>query len=73
LNAAGSVFPTGIGPYSVTVAPSGKFAFVAASNEPGVWAHSINATTGALTKVLGSPFTAGAGRGQAMIPVLRHY
>lgn len=51
----------------VTIDPSGKFAYVAnwgdAGNPaialPGVLAFSINATTGALAPVAGSPFAAG--------------
>ena len=50
--AAGTTAATGAGPWSVTVDPSGKFAYVA-SNVAGVWAYSIDATTGALTSVGG--------------------
>ncbi len=46
-------------PDSVTVDPSGKFAYVANSGSSNVSAYTINATTGALTAVPGSPFAAG--------------
>jgi len=51
-------FPAGSGPRAVSVDPAGKFAYVA-NNGGGVSAYTINATTGALTAVAGSPFTAG--------------
>ncbi|MGC9237930.1 MAG: beta-propeller fold lactonase family protein, partial [Thiomonas sp.] len=46
-------------PYSVTVTPAGTFAYVANAGSNNVSAYSINATTGALTPVAGSPFAAG--------------
>jgi DNA-binding beta-propeller fold protein YncE len=64
--------PAALGPISVTVDPTGKFAYVgyAASNSNGVSAYSINASTGALTKIncvatgtvacVGTDFLAGA-------------
>ena len=39
--------------------PKGKFAYVVNSSSNNVSAYSINATTGALTPVKGSPFRAG--------------
>ena len=61
---AGSPFATGDSPVSVTVNPAGTFAYVAnfgsGNNAPGtVSAYSINASTGALKPVAGSPFAAG--------------
>jgi DNA-binding beta-propeller fold protein YncE len=54
----GSPFPAGSGPRSVTVDPTGQFAYVA--NQGGnVSAYAIDGTTGALTPVVGSPFPAG--------------
>ncbi len=50
----------GTGPQSVTVDPSGGFAYVANQGSHDVSAFSINATIGALTAVAGSPFAAGA-------------
>ena len=41
--------------------PGGTFAYVANFGSNNVLAYSINATTGALTPVTGSPFTAGSG------------
>ncbi len=65
---AGTPFPAGTEPLSVTVDPTGKFAYVAncgivcfGGSGPGnVSAYTIDATTGALTPVVGSPFPAGA-------------
>jgi 6-phosphogluconolactonase len=59
----GSPFATGTGPDSVEVDPTGKFAYV--TNEyygsgPGsVSAYTIDASTGTLTPITGSPFVAG--------------
>ena len=47
--AAGNALAVGIGPQSVTVHPSGKFAYVANKTVNAVSAFSINSTTGALT------------------------
>ncbi len=59
LNAvAGSPFAAGSKPVSVTVDPSGRFAYVAI--EGGVSAYRINSSTGALREVVGSPFAAGS-------------
>src|SRR5207249_561873 len=57
---AGSPFTAGTTPVSVTVAPSGAFAYVANANSNNVSAYTINAATGALTPVAGSPFAAGS-------------
>ena len=51
----------GDGPLSVTVDPSGKFAYVANSSDGTISAYTINAVTGTLTPVAGSPFLAGNG------------
>ncbi|MGB8909626.1 MAG: beta-propeller fold lactonase family protein [Candidatus Cybelea sp.] len=61
---AGSPFSVGSGPDGVAVDPTGKFAYVAnlSSNGPGtVSAFKIDETTGQLTQVAGSPFSAGSG------------
>lgn len=60
---SGSPFATGSAPVSVTIDPSGRFLYVAdqtfsASNN--VSAFAISSTSGALTPISGSPFTAGA-------------
>jgi hypothetical protein len=62
---AGSPFAAGIAPRSVTVDPSGKFAYVADLGR-NVSAHTINPSSGALTPVAGSPF-ADAGIGPASL------
>jgi DNA-binding beta-propeller fold protein YncE len=60
----GSPFPAGGGPASqgigqVAVDPTGRFAYVANESDKGVWGYTINATTGALTAIPGSPFPGG--------------
>jgi 6-phosphogluconolactonase (cycloisomerase 2 family) len=54
LTAIGSPFSTGTGTYptSITVDPSGKFAYVVNTGDGSIWAYSINQSTGAL----GTPF-----------------
>jgi 6-phosphogluconolactonase len=59
---AGSPFPAGIGPAGVTMDPMGKFVYVPNSSQcascaPGnVSAYTVNAGSGALTPIAGSPF-----------------
>jgi 6-phosphogluconolactonase len=60
----GSPFPSGQGPASVTIDPSGQFAYVGNENDsPGgdVSGYTIDATTGSLTAMNGSPFLSGSG------------
>jgi 6-phosphogluconolactonase len=61
----GSPFATGSGPGWVTVDPTGRYVYVAncarlcsGSGDGNVSGYAINKTTGALTPVPGSPFTA---------------
>ena len=49
LTSIGAAVAAGAGPISVTVDPSGKFAYVANSNSNNVSAYTINASTGVLT------------------------
>ena len=60
---AGSPFAAGTSPESISVDPSGKFAYVAnfgSANVSGsVSAYTIDASTGALSEIAGSPFAAG--------------
>ena len=56
---AGSPFPAGVGPTSVTVDATGQFAYVANAGSSNVSAYAIDTTTGALTPVAGSPFATG--------------
>jgi 6-phosphogluconolactonase len=58
---AGSPFAAGHEPYSVTVDPLGRFAYVANSGDNTVSAYTINGSTGALSAVSGSPFATGIG------------
>ena len=53
----GSPVTAGTDPCSVAVDPSGGFVYVANSGSANVSGYSINATTGALTALTGSPFT----------------
>ena len=46
-------------PLSVAVEPSGKFAYVANYSSNNISAYSIDATSGALTPLAGSPLEAG--------------
>ena len=48
-------------PQVVAVASTGKFAYVANFSSHTVSAYTINASSGALTPVKGSPFAAGSG------------
>jgi 6-phosphogluconolactonase (cycloisomerase 2 family) len=52
-------FPSSDGgrPTSAAVNPAGNFLYVTSNNDSDVAAYSINATTGALTLVSGSPFS----------------
>jgi 6-phosphogluconolactonase (cycloisomerase 2 family) len=55
----GSPFTSGGNPSSVVVSPSGKFVYVVDaenSSSDNISAYSVDATTGALTSVSGSPF-----------------
>ena len=45
-------FTAGTGPGSVTVDPTGKFAYVANCGSDDVSAYTIDSTTGALTQIL---------------------
>ncbi len=56
----GSPFPARSYPTSVTVYPTGQFAYVANGGSNNVSAYTIDGTTGALTPVAGSPFPAGS-------------
>ena len=49
------------GSFSVAVAPSGRFAYVANGISNNVSGYTINPSTGALTAIAGSPFAAGLG------------
>lgn len=51
-------FRAGTNPGSVSVDSSGRFAYVANLNSDDISAYTINATTGALTAIAGSPFLA---------------
>jgi 6-phosphogluconolactonase (cycloisomerase 2 family) len=54
-----STLATGTFPLNVVINPQGTFAFVANENSADISVYAINATTGALAQVAGSPFAAG--------------
>jgi 6-phosphogluconolactonase len=54
-----STLGTGTFPLSVVINPQGTFAYVANANSADISVYAINATTGALAQVAGSPFAAG--------------
>jgi 6-phosphogluconolactonase len=60
---AGSPFATGKSPRSIAIAPSGKFAYIAniggPSDNGSISEYSIDATTGVLTQLAGSPIMKG--------------
>jgi len=67
LTTIGSPIAAGPQPNSVTVDPSGRFVYVANGgsgnpNTPSVSAYAINASTGALTAITGSPFATGGSK-----------
>ncbi len=67
--AAGTTVAAGSAPASVTVDPSGKFAYVANQVSYNVSAYTINSITGVLTAVAGSPFaTAGSANSVTVDP-----
>jgi len=61
LSQVGNPYPVGGAPESVTVDPTGQFLYVANSKGGTVWGFTINAATGALTSINGSPFDTGQG------------
>jgi 6-phosphogluconolactonase (cycloisomerase 2 family) len=60
LAAVGST-PAGVTPVFLDIEPTGKFAYVASAAGAEVYGYSIDATTGALTALAGSPYSTGAG------------
>jgi 6-phosphogluconolactonase len=61
----GSPFKSGNSPLSISVDPSGRFAYVSSkgsstSDPPVVWGYTIDPTSGVLAPVTGGPFAAGA-------------
>jgi len=60
---AGSPFATGTTPQgvgNVAFDPTGRFVYVSNQNSNTISAYSINATSGALTPIVGSPFATGS-------------
>ena len=56
---SGSPFPAGTSAVSISVDPSGQFAYAVNAGDNTVSAYSIDSSTGALTALSGSPFAAG--------------
>lgn len=59
LTAAGNPVATGLNPSTVTVGASGRFVYVGNTGSASVSAYNINATTGVLTELAGSPYATG--------------
>jgi 6-phosphogluconolactonase len=71
---SGSPFPTGFFPRTIAVDPAGKFLYATISSSfmgtsTAVYAYIIDATSGALTAVPGSPFPAGENPVSAAVDV----
>jgi 6-phosphogluconolactonase len=71
---SGSPFPTGFFPRTIAVDPAGKFLYATISasfmgTSTDVYAYAIDATSGALTAVPGSPFPAGENPVSAAVDV----
>jgi 6-phosphogluconolactonase len=56
---AGSPFPTGGSPNSLSFDPTRRFVYVTNGGSGSISGYAINATTGALTALRGSPYPAG--------------
>jgi len=56
---AGSPFPAGSSPQSITSTPSKKFLYVANFKDNSISGYLINASNGVLTPMMGSPFVTG--------------
>jgi 6-phosphogluconolactonase (cycloisomerase 2 family) len=74
---AGSPFPAGTFPQAITVDPAGRFVYVANGGDfeslGSVSGYTINAATGALTPVAGSPFPAGAAPSAVTVDPSGHF
>ena len=55
----GLAFAAGMQPSSVAVDPTGKFAYAANSGSGNISAYAVDAATGELTNLSGSPFPVG--------------
>jgi 6-phosphogluconolactonase (cycloisomerase 2 family) len=53
--------PAGVTPVFLDIVPNGKFAYVASKGGAEVYGYSIDATSGALTKLPKSPYSTGTG------------
>ena len=64
LTSVGEAVASGLGPHSITLHPSGKFAYVGNTSNTSeigsISGYTIDAATGALSEIPGSPFSAGA-------------
>jgi 6-phosphogluconolactonase len=57
---SGSPFEAASAAAAVAIDPTGTYAYVTNAGDNSVSAFTINGSTGALTKVQGSPFSAGS-------------
>jgi DNA-binding beta-propeller fold protein YncE len=55
----GSPFAAGLSPITVTVDPSGQFAYVTNRDSNNISGYTISVSSGALTPIPDSPFPAG--------------
>jgi 6-phosphogluconolactonase (cycloisomerase 2 family) len=65
INSAGALsivaaYPTGQKPTGIVLDPTGKYLYVANNTDSTISAYNVNASSGALTEMNGSPFAAGA-------------
>ncbi len=58
---------TGDLPYDVAITPAGSFVYIPNYNDATISAYSIDAATGVLTEISGSPFTNGADNPAAVV------
>ena len=79
---SGSPFVGGSRPHSIAVDPSGQFVYVAdcglgqgcaGTGSGGVWAYQIDAETGALTVLPGSPYLAGLNPNSIAVDPAGHF
>jgi 6-phosphogluconolactonase (cycloisomerase 2 family) len=64
---SGSPYATGTGPKAVTVDPTGSYVYVMNYGSNNITGYSLNATSGQLTAISGSPFASGGQAPLAMV------
>lgn len=61
LTASGNLVATDDSPRRFAIEPSGRFLYLAHDTDQSIWTYSINAGTGALTRITGTAFTISTG------------